>query len=299
MGKNFWYKMPCNFFKRHDIMILRSLPEGDTLVLCFLILIGEAVYHDGYLRYSDQLPYTLDDLAVICGVDTGNESNDNVTRYVTLRNSVTIRYVTETLQKRGLITFENDGTIFIPLAQEMIGKSDNSNAERQRRYREKQKSQGLQGSPENIESNGNVTRYVTLRNGVTVTESKSKSKRKSKNILERDKENEEGREDHAQHSRFVKPTLEEVKAYCKSRCNDVDAEHFYSHYESNGWRVGKNPMKDWKASVRTWEKNSIGTSRQGTPYAPPEKIMENEYSKEHLAKREQESQDLLDQLLNE
>ena len=53
---------------------------------------------------------------------------------------------------------------------------------------------------------------------------------------------------------FVKPTLEEVKEYCRSRNNNVDPERFYDFYESNGWKVGKNPMRDWKAAVRTWEK---------------------------------------------
>lgn len=58
--------------------------------------------------------------------------------------------------------------------------------------------------------------------------------------------------------RFVKPTIEEVKAYCQERSNRVDPQRFVDHYESNGWRVGANPMKDWKAAVRTWEKNAIG-----------------------------------------
>ena len=53
--------------------------------------------------------------------------------------------------------------------------------------------------------------------------------------------------------RFVKPTVEEVEAYCTSRGNTVNAQRFIDHYESNGWKVGKNPMKDWKAAVRTWE----------------------------------------------
>ena len=53
--------------------------------------------------------------------------------------------------------------------------------------------------------------------------------------------------------RFVKPTVEEVEAYCTSRGNTVNAQRFVDHYESNGWKVGKNPMKDWKAAVRTWE----------------------------------------------
>lgn len=55
--------------------------------------------------------------------------------------------------------------------------------------------------------------------------------------------------------RFRPPTLEEVKAYCKERNNGVDAERFVNYYTANGWRVGKNPMKDWKAAVRTWERN--------------------------------------------
>lgn len=53
--------------------------------------------------------------------------------------------------------------------------------------------------------------------------------------------------------RFQKPTIEDIKVYCIVRKNRVDPVAFYNYYESNGWRVGKNPMKDWKAAVRTWE----------------------------------------------
>lgn len=53
--------------------------------------------------------------------------------------------------------------------------------------------------------------------------------------------------------RFKKPTLEEIIAYCKERNNNVDPQRFYDFYESKGWRVGNQPMKDWKACVRTWE----------------------------------------------
>ena len=54
----------------------------------------------------------------------------------------------------------------------------------------------------------------------------------------------------------IPPTLEEVKAYCSERNNGVDAQRFIDFYTSKGWMIGKNPMKDWKAAVRTWEKNS-------------------------------------------
>jgi hypothetical protein len=62
--------------------------------------------------------------------------------------------------------------------------------------------------------------------------------------------------------RFTPPKLEEVQAYCVERQNGVDAERFVDYYTSNGWRVGKQPMKDWKAAVRTWEKNGYDTKRQ-------------------------------------
>ena len=52
---------------------------------------------------------------------------------------------------------------------------------------------------------------------------------------------------------FVPPTLDEVEAYCNERKNSVIPEKWLSHYQANGWKVGKNPMKDWKAAIRTWE----------------------------------------------
>ena len=53
--------------------------------------------------------------------------------------------------------------------------------------------------------------------------------------------------------RFVKPTLEEVEAYISEKGYCVNAQQFIDYYTSNGWKVGRNPMKDWKAAVRTWE----------------------------------------------
>ena len=53
---------------------------------------------------------------------------------------------------------------------------------------------------------------------------------------------------------FLKPTIEDVEYYCKERNSIIDAELFFDYYESIGWIVGKSPMKDWKATIRTWEK---------------------------------------------
>lgn len=54
-------------------------------------------------------------------------------------------------------------------------------------------------------------------------------------------------------SKFQKPSLEQIRYYCQERGNQVDPEKFFNFYESKGWVVGKSPMKDWKAAVRTWE----------------------------------------------
>ena len=55
--------------------------------------------------------------------------------------------------------------------------------------------------------------------------------------------------------KFQKPSIEDVKAYCMERNNNVDAERFIDFYTSKGWKVGNQPMKDWRAAVRTWERS--------------------------------------------
>lgn len=70
-------------------------------------------------------------------------------------------------------------------------------------------------------------------------------------------------------SKFEKPTLEAVKEYIREkRITTVDPEHFWNYYESNGWKVGRNPMKNWKACVSTWVKNE-------TRFKTPDSQMKN------------------------
>ena len=65
--------------------------------------------------------------------------------------------------------------------------------------------------------------------------------------------------------RFAPPTLEEVKEYCRERGNKVDPEKFIDFYTMKGWMVGKNKMKDWKAAVRTWEKDTPASTERQRP----------------------------------
>lgn len=62
--------------------------------------------------------------------------------------------------------------------------------------------------------------------------------------------------------RFVPPTVDQVREYCQERDNTVDPERFVAFYSSKGWMVGRNKMKDWKASVRTWERNNNQNQKQ-------------------------------------
>lgn len=57
-------------------------------------------------------------------------------------------------------------------------------------------------------------------------------------------------------SMFIKPSLKEAEEYIKEKGYSIDAEAFIDHYTSNGWKVGKNPMKDWQATIRTWERRN-------------------------------------------
>lgn len=64
-------------------------------------------------------------------------------------------------------------------------------------------------------------------------------------------------------ARFNPPTVEDVKAYCAETGTDIDPQRFVDYYTSNGWRVGRNPMKDWKAAVRSWARRDGKTGTAG------------------------------------
>lgn len=106
--------------------------------------------------------------------------------------------------------------------------------------------------------------------------------------LEKDKELEieldNNKSDKPTRKRFIPPSLEEVQAYCRERQNNVDAERFINHYTANGWMVGRTKMKDWKAAVRTWEKNGYDKKptqqQQGTGNFFVDMMMEEGYANE-------------------
>ena len=67
---------------------------------------------------------------------------------------------------------------------------------------------------------------------------------------------------------FVKPTIEEITDFCKEKKININVKKFFLHYESNGWHVGKSPMKSWKAAVQKWAENNYDNNKAtGTMWA--------------------------------
>lgn len=77
--------------------------------------------------------------------------------------------------------------------------------------------------------------------------------------------------DKEKRKRFIPPTLQEVSEYCRERRNNVNPETFIDFYTAKGWKVGSQPMKDWKAAVRTWEKRNSGYQQPKRAYVPTDK----------------------------
>ena len=79
--------------------------------------------------------------------------------------------------------------------------------------------------------------------------------------------------------RFKAPTVEEVQEYCAVRGNNIDAQHFVDYYSARGWMLGKNHIKDWKACVRTWERNDSFKPQKHNEQ-PEKKYDQNGYESE-------------------
>lgn len=109
---------------------------------------------------------------------------------------------------------------------------------------------------DNIDNNDNKHNC-----NVTVTVIKENILKENKVVKEVISENteESPQEDKPKVKKFVPPTVDEVKAYAaKMGYAGFNAVKFHAHYESNGWKVSKNKMKDWKAAVRYWANNDYG-----------------------------------------
>ena len=222
----FWLKLHKDFFQRKEIKRLRKIAGGDTYTIIYLKMLLRSIMSDGKL-YFDGLE---DDFSSELALDL-DESEENV--------QITVQY----LLKSGLLEMCSDEEYYLPDAKNNTG-TETAVASRVRKHREKQKA---------LQCNTDVTKVKQLCNGEIEIE------------LEKDIEIEKeihssAKSTTTKRKRFEKPTLSEIKAYCIERGNKVDAQHFFDYYESNGWKVGKNSMKNWQAAIRTWERSEYRKS---------------------------------------
>ena len=112
--KLYYFKMPAVFFEGHRMRILESMPKGKEAELIYLKLICESVSHNGYLRFSEETPYTTEMIAAI-----------------TNATIPTVQASLVMLEKLELLTYTEDGTIFLPQVPKLTG-STTEGAERKR-----------------------------------------------------------------------------------------------------------------------------------------------------------------------
>jgi phage replisome organizer N-terminal domain protein len=143
----------------------------------------------------------------------------------------TIKQALSMFKELGLIEILENGAIYMLDIQNFIGKGS-TEADRQRLYDRRISDEKKLTQSRNLEE---ILKKSTPEIEIDSSASSASTTTKRK--------------------RFEKPTLSEIEQYCIERNNNINAEQFYDYYESNGWKVGKNSMKDWKAAVRTWERS--------------------------------------------
>ena len=232
--KYYYLRLKDNFFDSDELKILESMKDGYLYSNILLKLYLRSLKNDGKLVVNDRIPYNAEMLASVTGHQVG-----------------TIKQALSMFKELGLIEILENGAIYMLDIQNFIGKGS-TEADRQRLYDRR------------ISDERKQKKLTQSRNLEEILE-----KSTPEIEIELEKEIKIEKEIHSSAStttkrkRFEKPTLSEIKAYCIERGNKVDAQHFYDYYESNGWKVGKNSMKNWEAAVRTWEKNSYtNTTKQ-------------------------------------
>ena len=220
--KYYYLRLKDNFFDGDELKILESMKDGYLYSNILLKLYLRSLKNDGKLVVNDRIPYNAEMLASVTGHQIG-----------------TIKQALSIFKDLGLIDVLENGAIYMLDIQNFIGRGS-SEADRKREYRQR-----IETDRTNVQTK--------------VREISEKSPPEIEIELEKEikieKEIDSSASTTTKRKRFEKPTLSEIKAYCIERGNKVDAQHFYDYYESNGWKVGKNSMKNWQAAVRTWERS--------------------------------------------
>lgn len=243
--KYYWLKLKEDFFRDKRIKKLRRIAGGDTYTVIYLKMQLLSIKNNGVLIYEGIEDNFADELALELDEDTENVK-------------VTLAF----LHSNGMLEETEQDHFLMTETIKCIG-SESASAERVRKYRAKKTQKMLQCNAQVTTSNTEIEKEKDIEKDIEIEIE-----------IEKDIEIEQEQEQEAETpkgkaKRFTKPTLADIQAYCIERNNNVDPEHFYDYYEANGWKVGKNSMKDWKASVRTWERNGYSDSKPKAPAQKP------------------------------
>ena len=220
--KYYYLRLKDNFFDSDELKILESMKDGYLYSNILLKLYLRSLKNDGKLVVNERIPYSADMLASVTGHQVG-----------------TIKQALSVFKDLGLIDVLDNGAIYMLDIQNFIGKGS-SEADRKREYRQR-----IETDRTNVQTK---LRQISEKSPPEI-------EIELENDIEIEKEINISASTTTKRKRFEKPTLSQITQYCLERNNNVNAEQFYDYYESNGWKVGKNAMKDWKACVRTWERN--------------------------------------------
>lgn len=220
--KYYYLRLKDNFFDSDELKILESMKDGYLYSNILLKLYLRSLKNDGKLVVNDRIPYNAEMLASVTGHQVG-----------------TIKQALSIFKDLGLIDVLENGAIYMLDIQNFIGKGS-SEADRKREYRQR-----IETDRTNVQTN---LRQISEKSPPEIEIELEKE-------IKIEKEIDSSASTTIKRKRFEKPTLSEIEQYCIERNNNVNAEQFFDYYESNGWKVGKNSMKDWKAAVRTWERS--------------------------------------------
>ena len=242
--KYYYLRMKDNFFDSDELKILESMKDGYLYSNILLKLYLRSLKNDGKLVVNDRIPYNAEMLASVTGHQIG-----------------TVKQALSIFKDLGLIDVLENGAIYMLDIQNFIGKGS-SEADRKREYRQR-----IETDRTNVQTN---LRQISEKSPPEIEIELEKE-------IKIEKEIDSSASTTTKRKRFEKPTLSEIKEYCIERNNNVDAQHFYDYYESNGWKVGKNSMKNWQAAVRTWEKNSYTNTTKQTKKTNTEQTLDAIY----------------------
>lgn len=241
----YWIKLKSSMLTSKTIDFLMSQKNGANYVVLYQMLCLLTINSNGELV----------DYIGECVIPFDENKIQRETKYF---NIDTIRVALELYKRLGLVYIQENGMLKIANFEELIG-SESKSAEKVRKWRE-EKAKRLHCNQNvtemlpdcNQECNQNVRQEYRDKS----IEYRDKSIDSSSNINITPPEQLNSGEKEDSQKRFSKPTIEEVRAYCLERKNNVDPEQFVDFYSAKGWKVGNSPMKDWKACVRTWEKRN-------------------------------------------